>query len=700
MMYPNQQPPMQGMANQMAQHGRYGDSMLVHMNPIEVQGLASLSPTGSLTVNPVTGQPEAFLPFLAPLLGSLAGSAFLPTVIPALAGNAALAGAIGSGLATTAATGDLKQGILSGLTGYGLGSALQATADTLNPAIAGAEQALAGVGEQAATAASDLALSEVGLNQAINQASQAGTPFQLASKTPIGEAFSPIAQPSAPSMIAQPSAFTGATPQMSPALTQAQGLAETAGRTVSQQQAGLASLQGQQAGLQSQIDTARKAMTPMDRLTAPFQQPGAFGSAMMSPSTLVPIALGEGKREELRMQDEMDSLGRQEKRKRQEDLERSRQQMFGGFGQVSKDYDYSGYEVPMNYARAGGITSVNPQNYMQNLQGLQRLAGGGQTNYSPVINPAGAAQRQANIRGSEVISPAELQGYRPGFSPEIQYFKRPETTGAPQAGQDAVMGGEGAGQLSENQQQAINMALSGKGGMGFGGPNFDAMSYNYGANEPLSGMNAGSASTTVGIGQQGITDLNKKRLPQDGNIYLSNPRGGIYSRYTQEMQEGGEVAVDVAMQEQMPDESMAETSDANGGRLIELAALALLGRLPEEESKIVIEQFVMEFGEEALQMLRDRVLTDMSPNAQTEGKIEGNGNGMDDMVPGMIGDQQPVAVSPGEFIVPADVVSGLGDGDTDAGANELERMMEKVRQERTGTDQQPRPVNTQRVMPA
>ena len=223
MMYPNNQAPMQGMANQMAQHGRYGDSMLVHMNPIEVQGLASLSPTGSLTVNPVTGQPEAFLPFLAPLLGSLAGSAFLPTVIPALAGKAALAGAIGSGLATTAATGDLKQGILSGLTGYGLGSALQATADTLNPAIAGAEQALAGVGEQAATAASDLALSEVGLNQAINQASQAGTPF-----TQTGQAFSPVAQPSAPIMIAQPSAFTGATPQMSPALTQAQGLAETA----------------------------------------------------------------------------------------------------------------------------------------------------------------------------------------------------------------------------------------------------------------------------------------------------------------------------------------------------------------------------------------------------------------------------------------------------------------------------------------
>jgi hypothetical protein len=654
MMYPNQQPPMQGMANQMSQYGRYGDSMLVHMNPIEVQGLASLSPTGSLTINPVTGQPEAFLPFLAPLLGSMFGSTMLGaagsalgsgaigSALTAAAANAPLASAIGSGLATTAATGDLKQGILSGLTGYGLGSALGDAAKSIDPAVTAAQEAVTqsqGILDVASKSAMEAAAK--GVPDVSVAAGLQGPPVPFAEE------------------MARRAAQTN--------LSSAQGLLDTA---------------GQQA--QSQIGQSFM-QNPMD-----FTK--AFGSAMMSPSTLVPIALGEGKREELRMQDEMDSLGRQDKRKRQEDLERSRQQIFGGFGQVSKDYDYSGYEVPMNYARAGGITSVNPQNYMQNLQGLQRLARGGETSYSPVINPAGAAQRQANIRGSEVISPAELQGYRPGFSPEIQYFKRPETTGAPQAGQTDAAGGQDTGQLSENQRQAINMALSGKGGMGFGGPNFDAMSYNYGANEPLSGINAGSAFTAAGMGQQGIADLSRRRS--------SNPREDIYSRYTQQMQEGGEVAVDVAMQEQMPDESMAETSDANGGRLIELAALALLGRLPEEESKIVIEQFVMEFGEEALQMLRDRVLTDMSPNAQTEGKIEGNGKGMDDMVPGMIGDQQPVAVSPGEFIVPADVVSGLGDGDTDAGANELERMMEKVRQERTGTDQQPRPVNTQRVMPA
>jgi hypothetical protein len=144
---------------------------------------------------------------------------------------------------------------------------------------------------------------------------------------------------------------------------------------------------------------------------------------------------------------------------------------------------------------------------------------------------------------------------------------------------------------------------------------------------------------------------------------------------------------------------MNETLESNGSRLIEMAAMALLGQLPEEESKVVIQQFVSEFGEDALQMLRDRVLKERMPNAQTEGKINGNGKGMDDMVPGMIGDQQPVAVSPGEYIVPADVVSGLGDGDTDAGATELDMMMERVRKERTGTDQQPAPLNTQKVMP-
>ena len=54
----NNKLPYQGMADQVASRGRYGDTTLMHVNPVEVQGLASLVP---LTVNPDTGYPEAFL---------------------------------------------------------------------------------------------------------------------------------------------------------------------------------------------------------------------------------------------------------------------------------------------------------------------------------------------------------------------------------------------------------------------------------------------------------------------------------------------------------------------------------------------------------------------------------------------------------------------------------------------------------------
>ncbi len=102
----------QNVANQ----GRYGDSMLMHVNPVEVQGLASMMP---LTQNPQTGQPEAFLPFLAPLLGSYAGVGLLGGSL-----GSAAAGAIGSGLATAIAEGDLKKGIMAGISGIGVGKEL------------------------------------------------------------------------------------------------------------------------------------------------------------------------------------------------------------------------------------------------------------------------------------------------------------------------------------------------------------------------------------------------------------------------------------------------------------------------------------------------------------------------------------------------------------------------------------------------
>jgi len=63
--------PMKGQAQKLAKQGRYGDSMLVHMNPAEVDILRKTSPIGDLTINPKTGQPEAFVQFIPAALATV-----------------------------------------------------------------------------------------------------------------------------------------------------------------------------------------------------------------------------------------------------------------------------------------------------------------------------------------------------------------------------------------------------------------------------------------------------------------------------------------------------------------------------------------------------------------------------------------------------------------------------------------------------
>jgi hypothetical protein len=79
--------------------------------------------------------------------------------------------------------------------------------------------------------------------------------------------------------------------------------------------------------------------------------------------------------------------------------------------------------------------------------------------------------------------------------------------------------------------------------------------------------------------------------------------------------------------------------------------------------------------------------------------LKGPGDGMSDDIPAKIGKKQPARLADGEFVVPADVVSGLGNGSTDAGAKKLYAMMDKVRHARTGTKKQGKQINPQKYMP-
>ena len=115
--------------------------------------------------------------------------------------------------------------------------------------------------------------------------------------------------------------------------------------------------------------------------------------------------------------------------------------------------------------------------------------------------------------------------------------------------------------------------------------------------------------------------------------------------------------------------------------LMNEAKAALLGEHPRPREAIM--RFREAFGDDALNLLRDRI---------TAGRVRGAGGGMDDLVPGDIEGRQKVRLADGEFVVPADVVSGLGDGSTDQGVRKLHGMMDKVRQQRTNMKAQPKAI--------
>jgi len=576
------------------------------------------------------------------------------------------------------------------------------------------------------------------------------------------------------------------------------------------------------ANLSEQLSSLRGAQTAGDRLLAPFKQPGAFGKALIQPANLAAIGTGEGKIAEIDARELAERNNRRFEEEKQAEYDRAVSNIEGAFDQLEQDY--SGYTIPR--MGGGGVTSINPQHYADNIRGLQELAGapvqmfpggeipiggqGGSGNYNfAPTGRAGSGARQSGIRGTEVISAEELQGTRPGFQPEITYFRTPQPAGDAGSGTGT---GTGTGSGTGSQFPIYNVDLSGidlsnldlSGAAGIGGFNIqDYLSTPEGdatvgtidevLNVPEDTNTGGGrgfgprsdpsdpvisspdityedivAETTRSTGPIGgrsfdpeigspfgqmPPELQAPYVPMPSTPpFASSPAvgaGGImnvgrsFEPEIREMPIGMQLppALEVPQSIQPPltpimqtapnqrisdppmsapapqrkgpkgrggrrrmnlggETAMDETLESNGQLLIERAVQAISGQLDEEQASAIVASFIDEFGPEAFQMLREKVLEEIVPGSQKEGEIRGVGGGMDDMIPGMIGDSQPVAVSPGEYIVPADVVSGLGDGSTDAGVAELDQMLDRVRQERTGTLRQPAPMRVGGVLPA
>lgn len=143
-----------------------------------------------------------------------------------------------------------------------------------------------------------------------------------------------------------------------------------------------------------------------------------------------------------------------------------------------------------------------------------------------------------------------------------------------------------------------------------------------------------------------------------------------------------------------------ETENNDDKKVVSDAVAAIKGQT--EKPELALAKFLARYGEQAFRDLVDQVQSGAldATIARSEGKMEGPGDGMDDTIPAKVEDGQDVLLSDGEFVVPADVVSGIGNGSSDAGVRALHRMMDRVRTARTGTTEQPEQVKEEALVPA
>jgi hypothetical protein len=719
--------PAKPMMDEMAKYGRYGDSMLVHMNPVEVAGLASLSPTGQLSTNPVTGQPEAFIPLLFGGLGSLLKLSPLMTGVLTGAGTAAV-------------TGDLKRGILSGLTaGFGAG-----VGDAMN---------LGDIG----TAAGEVGTTSAEVGAAITDAAQ-DTGMSLVSdvtSTAIPEPgmLDQIRSSVPDALKAQPEAMTTAIDNL--------------GFTGNLAGAGITSGIMEQDRLQEQFarqEMARLGEAEADRREAyddlqrgyMAAQPGiptglSGARSEMSRRTPPPMYMAEGgdtgKRDVNPYETAYDDYGLARGIARFMGGPRGYmgvdpvtvQQRLRGQDVIAPPKDYMpGFEPEFNYFQslerddAGNIISspsVPDRSYRPMRQGVISRS----QYFDPVLQaPQSNAQMNEYRRTLEKLDPGPLDvGSVMGLASEGSVLSpmqqnvlqsvysappprvMPSDLNVDQSRIDVLMSrGMTYAEALANQRNAINQGYDLNNDGTVTDEEFKQATKGSASGTTVSSpTNTGQTTYTLSTDQirQMYPNLSAEQVQAIANLggpdfnpteFVSMFDSGI------SFSEGGEIPVRTSMMEgSVPDGGIAriptEFTQQEGmpsEQEMSMLAMAVLGQT--ENPDPIINMFVDKYGPEVYRQARKMILESVVPNAQTEGMVRGNGSGMDDMVQGMIGKDQPVAVSPGEYIVAADVVSGLGEGSSDAGAKELDKMMDKVRMERNGTTQQAPRINERKVMPA
>ena len=293
----------------------------------------------------------------------------------------------------------------------------------------------------------------------------------------------------------------------------------------------------------------------------------------------------------------------------------------------------------------------------------------------PPVAPVDFENRQAGV--PDRITRRPPKGYRPGYDAEFDYGVSPNFgVGLMNPNDPRYMNMGGLLGLLQNEKVQDNLS------------NMVGITLNPAVQREINNAMTGEYTpegyaplTMADAGFSGGGEL--KEIPEDnkGLKALAKEKPSVVENMGfKAMQEGGAVE-----------------GDMEANKIIDDAVNAIKGL--SDSPEIALGVFVAKYGEEALEDLIERVNDGEFDELREDNMIEGEGDGMDDKVPATLEGEQDVMLSDGEFVVPADVVSGIGNGSSDAGARELEDMMTRVRQLRTGKKEQPEQVPQEMMLP-
>jgi hypothetical protein len=665
---------LQHAAKHLAAHGRGKDTELIHMDKGEIASLQQIAKAngGSLTINPHTGLPEAG--FLSAMLPMIAGAGLM--LIPGMQamGAAGIVGAL-----QTARTGSLKQGIMAGLGAYG-GAGLAGSAGT-----AGASQASINATNQGASAVQGLEATEAAQAAAKIAIPQGASAVPTALQTTGNVAAG--ATGTGGSLASSNQAFNAATQGNINGLTTTP--AESFGAT--NPNAGIQAAQPVQAagGPQYNIDgmglsspTATPTATPSSfadtttasqRLNA-MKEGASFSNAADWAGNNKMAALGAATSVAAGMQ--KDPL-----KPAEPDKDMGQRYSFTGSKlEPTPAPDVPTYEDMLtkqgNYGRqqryfnSPTYTAISPTA----AKDLYNFAGGGM----PVEQMSNQAAMGANTM-YPMANMATSSFATPYQSPVSTNMLAPTSdSGVTMSGEPSMQGTRMAegGEAEESRPSYTYDPQARKyiGGPSMGGASSAPQDFGASAAAALDNFSAG-------VARDGLTTPMGSYIPPSRGIpsYAYNPQT---QQYMQQMAGGGiasyRIGGDLDIQDAPDDRPVGPI-----GRLLGMT------RRREQDANPGLGYMYNQDDQQYVQQQASGGLSDARYNlgGYSDGGrlLRGPGDGVSDSIPAVIGKKQPARLADGEFVVPARIVSELGNGSTEAGARKLYAMMDRIQSARKKT---------------